>query len=330
MHLGGKIEVNGDGAGQDARRPLDGLHARASRASAGDPRRPGPGLVADDQGQHRRRRLRRHRRARAGRHRPGGGDAGDGGQGAAVQGVRRRRRVPAVPRDQGRRRDRRLREGGRARRSAASTSRTSPRRAASRSSGGCATSSTSRSSTTTSTAPRSWRSPRCSTRCASSASAPEDVRVVVTGAGAAGMACTNILLAHGRRADSSSATSTGALYRGRPGLDPMLTRARRADEPGGRARHRGRAARGRRRLPRRSPARAPCRAGGGPDDGAGRDRVRDGQPDARGACPRRSPTPSRSWRRGARTTPTRSTTCSPSRACSAARSTCARARSTRR
>ena len=38
---------------------------------------------------------------------PARGDAGDGGQGDAVQGVRRRRRVPAVPRHQGRRRDRR-------------------------------------------------------------------------------------------------------------------------------------------------------------------------------------------------------------------------------
>ena len=42
-------------------------------------------------------------------------------------------------------------------------------RAASRSRRGCARSSTSRSSTTTSTAPRSWCSPRCATRCAWSA-----------------------------------------------------------------------------------------------------------------------------------------------------------------
>jgi len=47
----------------------------------------------------------------------------------------------------------------------------------------------------------------------------EDARIVVTGAGAAGMACTNIILAEG-------ATSVivcdieGVLYSGRPGLDP--------------------------------------------------------------------------------------------------------------
>jgi malate dehydrogenase (oxaloacetate-decarboxylating) len=46
-----------------------------------------------------------------------------------------------------------------------------------------------------------------------------DVRVVVTGAGAAGMACTNILLAQGI-SQIVVCDVEGALYRGRPGLDP--------------------------------------------------------------------------------------------------------------
>jgi malate dehydrogenase (oxaloacetate-decarboxylating) len=46
-----------------------------------------------------------------------------------------------------------------------------------------------------------------------------DVRVVVTGAGAAGMACTNIMLAQGI-SQIVVCDVEGALYRGRPGLDP--------------------------------------------------------------------------------------------------------------
>jgi len=48
----------------------------------------------------------------------------------------------------------------------------------------------------------------------------EDVRVVVTGAGAAGVACTEILLAQGVR-DIVVCDLDGALYAGRPGLDPV-------------------------------------------------------------------------------------------------------------
>jgi malate dehydrogenase (oxaloacetate-decarboxylating) len=51
--------------------------------------------------------------------------------------------------------------------------------------------------------------------------APEDIRVVVTGAGAAGMACTNIMLAHGIE-QIVVCDIGGVLYRDRPGLDPML------------------------------------------------------------------------------------------------------------
>ena len=112
MHKGGKIEIN----------PKVPIKTRDDLSMAytpgvgarldGDSRGPGEGVGADDQEQHGRDRLRRHRGPRSGRHRPRGGDAGDGGQGDAVQGVRRRRRVPAVHRHQGRRRDRRVRQGG--------------------------------------------------------------------------------------------------------------------------------------------------------------------------------------------------------------------------
>ena len=323
MHEGGKIERRAEGPDQDARRPLDGLHAGRRARVAGDPRRPRQGVDADDQGQHGRGRVRRHRGARARRHRPGGGDAGDGGQGDALQGVRRRRRLPAVPRHQGRRRDRRVRQGGRAGASAASTSRTSRRRAASRSSAGCAPSSTSRSSTTTSTAPRSSSSPRCSTRCASSASAPGTIKVVVVGAGAAGVACAEIILAHGV-GDLIVCDIEGALYAGRPGPRPRARGARRAHEPAA------------------ASAAWPTTCCAGADvligvSGPGavsaaavrtmaprRDRLRDGQPGARGPA-RGGPRRRRDHgHRAARTTRTRSTTCSPSPASSAARSTSAR------
>ncbi len=149
---------------EDARRPLDGLHAGRRPGLHRDRRRPLEGVRLHDQEEHRRGRHRRQRRARARRHRPGGVDAGDGGQGDAVQGVRRRRRVPDRPQHQRPRRDRRDGRADRARRSAGSTSRTSRRRAASRSRTASATRSTSPSSTTTSTAPpwSSW--PPSSTR----------------------------------------------------------------------------------------------------------------------------------------------------------------------
>ena len=115
MHLGGKIEMQSK-VPVKTRDDLSMAYtpgvARICQAIA---RRPRARLEPDDQAEHRRRRLRRHRRARARRHRPRGGDARDGGQGAPVQGVRRRRRVAALPRHEGHRRDRRDREGDRAR-----------------------------------------------------------------------------------------------------------------------------------------------------------------------------------------------------------------------
>jgi malate dehydrogenase (oxaloacetate-decarboxylating) len=47
-----------------------------------------------------------------------------------------------------------------------------------------------------------------------------EIRVVVVGAGAAGVACTEIMLAHGVR-DLITCDSKGALYAGRPGLDTI-------------------------------------------------------------------------------------------------------------
>ena len=122
---------------EDARRPLDGLHARRRAGLQRDLRGIPTRRSSTRSSATRSRRLRRDRGARARRHRPAGGDAGDGGQGDAVQGVRRRRRLPDLPRHARSRRDRR-RSSARSRpASAESTWRTSPRRAASRSRTGC-------------------------------------------------------------------------------------------------------------------------------------------------------------------------------------------------
>ena len=70
LHLGGKIEVDAQGPAAQPRRPVDGLHARASArvclAIADEPRGRPP---ADHQAQHGRRGHRRLRRARPGQHR---------------------------------------------------------------------------------------------------------------------------------------------------------------------------------------------------------------------------------------------------------------------
>ena len=237
-------------AAQDARRPLDGLHARASRGSAGDRRR-----LADAawnltiKREHRRRRQRRHRGARPRRHRARGRDAGDGGQGGAVQGVRRRRRVADLPGDEGRRRDRRRRRRRSRPASAGSTSRTSRRRAASRSSAGCGSEldipvfhDDQHGTAIVVLAALAQRAQVVGKRL-------EDVRIVLTGVG--------------RRRDRRRPTSSSTRARGRssaaiaraPSTGAAPARrgqggVRRADEPGGRAGHAGRGARGRRRLPR--------------------------------------------------------------------------------
>ena len=61
----------------------------------------------------------------------------------------------------------------------------------------------------------------------------EDIRVVVVGAGAAGVASADIILAHGVR-DLTVCDIGGALYPGAPGLDPARAAVAARTNPGGR------------------------------------------------------------------------------------------------
>jgi malate dehydrogenase (oxaloacetate-decarboxylating) len=155
----------------------------------------------------------------------------------------------------------------------------------------------------------------------------QDARIVVTGAGAAGIACTNIILAEGAT-NVIVCDIEGALYSGRPGLDPE--RAALAE--------------------RTNPARVPGMADellAGADvylglSGPGAVSAAAVRTMGSGAVvfAMANPTPEvqpedvsdhvGSWPPGARTTRTRSTTCSPSLVSSEVRWTSARARSTRR
>jgi malate dehydrogenase (oxaloacetate-decarboxylating) len=65
---------------------------------------------------------------------------------------------------------------------------------------------------------------------------PEDTRVVIVGAGAAGIACAEIILAHGV-ADLLVADIDGVLYPGRPGLDPIRAEIAERTNPGGKRGH---------------------------------------------------------------------------------------------
>ena len=222
-----------------------------------------------------------------------------------------------------RRRDRR-RPSSRSRpSSAASTSRTSARRAASRSSAGCRSCSTSRSSTTTSTAPRSSCSPRCATR------PPVTGRKLGRPAGRRlrrrrGRRRGHRDPARGRRRrDRRSPTARASCTPDRTDLTDVKQRARRAHEP-------------RRAAPARSPtrSRAPtCSSASRParcprsavaSMADGRDRLRAGQPGPRDRTPTSPRGTPPSSRPGAATSRTRSTTCWPSPASSAARSIGAR------
>ena len=94
MHLGGKIEIHN----KSALKTRDDLAmaytpgvARVCLAIHDDREK---AFRLHDQAQHGRSRLRRHGGARPGQHRSRGRNAGDGGQGHALQGVRRRRRLP--------------------------------------------------------------------------------------------------------------------------------------------------------------------------------------------------------------------------------------------
>ena len=159
---------------------------------------------------------------------------------------------------------------------------------------------------------------------------PEDVTVVVVGAGAAGVACTEIMLAQGVGDVIVCDRRGRALRRAPRGSTPAQAALAERTNRRGAARH------GRTRC---WPAPTCCSALSGPGAVSAAGGAHDGAPTR--SCsrwptrcprcsPRRSATTSRSWPPGARTTRTRSTTCSPSPASSRARSRCARARSTRR
>ena len=107
-----------------------------------------------------------------------------------------------------------------------------------------------------------------------------DIRVVVVGAGAAGSACTEIMLAHGV-GEIVVCDLEGALYPGRPGLDSQADGAGSGHEPARRAGYGRRPARGRGCARRR--VRPGRRVGGRcAHDGRQTDRLRDGEPGARG------------------------------------------------
>ncbi len=144
-------------------------------------------------GQHRGRHHRRHGRARPRRHRPAAALPVMEGKAVLFKHFAGIDAVPVCLRRRTSTSSSRPSSGSR-RPTAASTSRTSRPRAASRSSDGCRSGWTSRSSTTTSTARRSSCSPALpNAGRVSSARTSPDLRVVVGGAGAAGVAVTRIL-----------------------------------------------------------------------------------------------------------------------------------------
>ena len=220
LHLGGKLETVSTVA-LTGRDELSLAYTPGRGAGLpGDRRGPGAHPALHVGAQHGRRRHRRHRRARARRHRSRGRDARDGGQGGALQAVRRRRRRPDLPGHHRHRGDHRDRRPARARASAASTSRTSRRRAASRSRTASRRCSTSPSSTTTSTARPSSRSPRSRNALRLTGRDPATTRVVISGAGAAGVAVAKILLGAGVR-DLAVDDRQGVLSSRRTDLTPV-------------------------------------------------------------------------------------------------------------
>ena len=156
----------------------------------------------------------------------------------------------------------------------------------------------------------------------------KDVKVVVNGAGAAAIACTELIKAMGVRARQChhvrpQGRDLPGPRRARPVEVGPCRQDRRAHARGG--------AEGRRRLPR-PVRRRRAQARNGRGDGDEADHLRHGQSRSRDHArptPRRRG-PTRSSPPAAPTIPTRSTTCSASPSSSAARSTCGRRRSTRR
>jgi hypothetical protein len=189
----GKIGDPGHQADRHPVRSEPGLHPRSGRPLPGDRRRPRRGVPLHQPGQPGGSGLQRDRRPRPGQHRRPGRKAGDGRQGGAVQAVRRHRRLRPRDRCLRPRRCHRFCEmlaptvGGinledikapecflhRVRRSGIA--------------------STSRCSTTTSTARPSSAAPPSSTRSRSPTEDISETRVVVSGAGAAGVACARFL-----------------------------------------------------------------------------------------------------------------------------------------
>ena len=268
--------------------------------------------------------LERHRGARPRRHRPRRRQAGDGGQGLPVQEVRRHRRVRSRGRREGRRQVLSTSSPRSSRRSAASTSRTSRRRRASRSRRSCASACGSRCSTTTSTAPRSSRAPACSTPPSSPDKKLDDIKLVVSGAGAARDRVRRVLLQprHDGARTSCSSTRKGVVHHGRTDLNRQKQKFAIADD--GR-RTLADAMRGADMFMGLSVAEH-RHARDAEDDGRAADHLRAREPRSRDLVPRRDRGAPRRARRDRplATSRTRSTTSSASRTSSAARSTAAR------
>ena len=154
-------------------------------------------------------------------------------------------------------------------------------------------------------------------------------KLVCNGAGAAGIACIELVKSIGFSPENVILCDTkGVVYQGRDGgHEPVEVGACGKD----RRAHAGRRA-GRRRRRLRPVRQGRADAGDDPVDGQEPDHLRHGQSrsgDHAGGSGRAS-APTRSWRPGARTIRTRSTTCSAFPISSAARSTCAPPPSTTR
>ena len=282
MHKGGKIEVNSQAAAQDPRRPLDGLHARASGASRWRSTRTRPkawaltikgntvAVVSD------------------GTAVLGLGDIGPAAAMPVMEGKAMlfkefagvdafplcldtkdvdeivafvKAAAPDVRRHQprGHRRAALLRDRAPAARGARHPG--LPRRPARHG---------------------DRRARRAAQRAALVGKRPEDVTVVVVGAGAAGVACTDILLAQGV-GDVIVCNRRGALLRRRGGLDAeRAALAERTNRRGLRGTADEVLAGADVLLGLSGPG--AVSAAGGAHDGRRRDRLRDGEPGARGAA----------------------------------------------